>query len=189
MVELHKKDVLIIFQIVANILRMFGFILLVPAVAAVIFGEPYFVKLFLAVGLIVIIGFSFIKRFLRERECRMKHALISLAMGWIAICIISAIPFMLLDLGIIDALFESFSGWSGTGLTMMQDPTLFARTLVFFRGFIQWVGGFGVVILALLFYEKPKTAQTLFMAEGRFEDFFVDLTKIARIIVSDKIQY
>jgi trk system potassium uptake protein TrkH len=45
------------------------------------------------------------------------------------------------------------------------------------------VGGFGIVVLVLLIYEKPKTAQNLFLAEGRIEDFYFDMKKIARAIV------
>lgn len=183
MIELYKKDVMIIFQIVTNMLRMFGFILLIPAVVSIFLKEGYFSEIFFFMALTLMVVFSIIKRFLHQQECRMKHAIISLALGWISVSLISSIPFMMHHMGFVNSFFESFSGWTGTGLTMIKDPALLPRTLSFYRGFIQWAGGFGIVVLALLLYEKPKTAQALFLAEGRFEDFYVDLSKIARMIV------
>jgi len=183
MAELYGKDVLVVAQIVTNMLRMFGFILLIPAFVAAIMKDYAYLELFFLMAIIIIVVFSIIKRFLRQTECKMKHAVIALAIGWIIIPLISTIPFMINHMGFVDSFFESFSGWTGTGLTMIKEPSLIPNILNFYRGFIQWVGGFGIVVLALLFFEKPKTAQALFLAEGRFEDFYVDFSKIARVIV------
>ena len=183
MAELYKKDILIVFQIVANMLRVFGYILLVPIIVSILLREYRFTLIFFLMAIIITPSFSLIKRFLREQECKMKHAIISLSIGWITISLISSIPFILYGMGFIDSFFESFSGWTGTGLTMIKDPSLIPATLNFYRGFIQWVGGFGIVVLALLLYERPSTAQALFLAEGRFEDFYFDFSKIARMIV------
>jgi trk system potassium uptake protein TrkH len=183
MSELYKKDLLIILQIVTNMLRMLGFILIIPAVVSIFLSDTQSSELFFFMSLVLVGVFTVIKRFLRIQECRMKHAIISLAIGWISISLISSIPFITHHIGFIDSFFEAFSGWTGTGLTMVKDPSLLPASMNFYRGFIQWVGGFGIVVLALLVYQKPQTAQSLFLAEGRFEDFYIDFSKIARMIV------
>lgn len=183
MVELYKKDILIVFQIVANMLRMFGTIFIIPAIVSLFTKDYYFAWIFFLIALVTTVLFSFIKKFFKYQECKMKHAIISLALVWIIVPIISSIPFLLNHMSFVDSLFESISGWSTTGLTMIEDPALIPMALNFYRGFIQWAGGFGAVVLVLLLYERPSTAQVLFLAEGRFEDFFVDFSKISRLIV------
>lgn len=180
---LYKKDFYIVFQILVNMFRMFGFILVIPTIVAIAREEYQMAGVFALMTLCMMLVFLPLKRFLRYEECKTKHALISLALAWICISIVSSIPFMWSGITFIDSFFESFSGWTGTGLTMIQDPSLLPGSLNFFRGFIQWVGGLGIVVLTLLLYEKPKTAQALFLAEGRFEDFYLNFSKIARIIV------
>ncbi len=181
--ELYKKDLYIIFQILVNMFRMFGFVLVIPTIVAIAREEYRMAGIFALMAVCMILIFIPLKRLLRYDECKTKHALVSLALAWICISIASSIPFMWSGMTFINSFFESFSGWTGTGLTMIQDPSSLPGSLNFFRGFIQWVGGLGIVILTLLLYEKPKTAQALFLAEGRFEDFYLNFSKIARIIV------
>lgn len=184
MPALRKEDLLIIVQILANMFRMFGFILIIPLVASIFYKESVYTELFGVLAVITILVSSFVRLFLKIERCDFKHAVSALAVGWISIAIVSTLPFLVYPgFGFVNSFFEALSGWTGSGLTMVQDPTILPHTLNLFRSLMQWVGGFGIVILALLLYERPKAAQTLFLAEGRFEDFYVDLLKIARMIV------
>ncbi len=183
MFNFDKEDILIVLQIVSNMMRMYGIALVIPLLVALYYGETSYAKLFLVMAISFTLVFSIIKRLIKIPECDTKHAILSLVLVWIFISLFSVIPFLYYGIPFLDAIFESTSGWTGTGLTMIQDPSVIPHALQFFRGFIQWVGGFGVVILVLLLYEKPKTAYVLFLAEGRFEHFSIDFIKIARIIV------
>jgi trk system potassium uptake protein TrkH len=119
----------------------------------------------------------------------MKHAIVSIAVAWILIGLISAVPFIFNGINPIDAYFESVSGWSGTGLSMIPEPEKLPFSLNFWRGFIQWLGGFGIVLMALLFYERPETMHHLFAAEGRSEEFSTSIPKIALTIVKIYVLY
>lgn len=182
--ELSKQDWLIIIQVLANMFRVFGFSLIIPTLVALWYKEYDFALVFFTMGISLAIFFSWLRKVLKVEECGLKHAITALALVWAAIAIISAFPFLYYGMSFVDSFFESFSGWSGTGLTMVKDPSILPFTLNFWRAFIQWVGGFGIVILVLLIYEKPKTATALFMAEGRIEDFYISLRKTARTIFS-----
>lgn len=184
MPAIRKEDLLIIIQILANMFRMFGVILFIPLLASIFYAETEFTLIFASMAVVIILVSTIIRYFLKINKCDFKHAILSLAIGWASISAVSAIPFLLYpDFGFVNSFFESLSGWTGSGLTMVQHPSLLPHTLNLFRAMMQWIGGFGIVILALLLYEKPKTAQTLFLAEGRFEDFYVDILKVARMIV------
>lgn len=183
MVEFNKTDFKIILQIIANVLRMFGVVMIVPAFAALMFYEYEYFWIFFFPGILVTVAFWWIKNQLKFDQATMKHAITGLVLSWIIICIISSIPFSKYNITLLDALFESISGWTGTGFTMIHDPSALPKVLNLWRALIQWVGGFGIVILALLIYERPKTAQTLFLAEGRREDMALNILKIARYFV------
>jgi len=156
-------------------------------IAAYYFKEFAFAKSFLITGVFIFVITSalifILRKFLEGHEVKLKHTVICLALAWIIISVTSMFPFLQEGVTPVNAFFESLSGWTGSGYTMFEDPSTISPTINFFRGYIQWVGGFGIVILALLLYAKPITAQRLFLAEGRSEDFFLDFKKIARIVV------
>ena len=149
--------------------------MLIPLIVACIYNEWLFVEVFGLLGAIIFVLFSSLRIVLGKREVRFRHAIISIAIAWFIIGIISAIPFLFINISPIDAFFESVSGWSGTGLSMIVAPQELPFALNFWRGFIQWMGGFGIVLMALLFYEKPETAMNLFVAEGRNENFYMNV--------------
>jgi trk system potassium uptake protein TrkH len=187
--EFKFEDLLILLQIVSNMLRALGVLIIIPMLVALYYNETEYVFIFGVMALVLISVFGVVRRFLHEKVCEVKHAIASIAAVWIIIAFVSTIPFMFGGFSFVDSLFESISGWSTTGLTMIPFPEHLSMSLNFWRAFIQWVGGFGVVVMALMFYENPRTAQALFLAEGRNEDFYVSVTKIARIIIGIYVAY
>lgn len=181
--ELDREDILAIIYTLSNMMRFVGIAMLIPLIVAYLYGEILFVEVFGLIGIIVFIVFSVLRIFLGKREVRFRHAIISIALAWFIVGIISAIPFLFIGLSPIDAFFESVSGWSGTGITMFGNPEKLPFAINFWRGLIQWIGGFGIVLLALLIFEKPQTAHKLFAAEGRNEDFYLSVVKVARTIL------
>lgn len=187
--ELDWDDWLTILYTISNMLRLVGFSLIIPLVVSVIYSEWLYAWVFAVIGFLLVILFSLTRAFIGERKARMKHAIISVAIAWFIIGFISSIPFLFWGISPADAFFESISGWSGTGLSMVPNPENLPFSLNFWRGFIQWVGGFGIVLLALLFYERPQTAHELFLAEGRNEDFYLSVSRIAKTIIGIYFAY
>ena len=181
--ELDICDLCAILYTISNMMRFVGVAMLIPLIVAFIYGEFLFVEVFGLLGLLIFILFSSLRIALGKRDVRFKHAIISIALAWFIIGIISAVPFLFIGMSPIDSFFESVSGWSGTGLSMISAPQNLPFALNFWRGFIQWMGGFGIVLLALLIFEKPQTAHHLFMAEGRNEEFYTNVIKVARTIL------
>ena len=189
MAELNKGDLLTILQVISNMLRFVGLSLVVPVLVSILYGEFLYASVFavMAAGLTTV--FSLIHFMVGKRNVQFKHAVISVALCWFFVGLVSAIPFLFAGISFVDAFFESVSGWSGTGLSMIPVPEQLPFSLNFWRGFIQWIGGFGIVILALIFYEKPETAHKLFQAEGRTESFYINVIRIARIIIAIYLVY
>lgn len=187
--ELRRRDLIIIISMLANIMRAYGFFLLVPMISAFLLKEGQFAWLMFWMALPTI-AISFVIRYtIRPEEGTLKHSVISLVLSWMIIPLLSSIPYIYSGIPVLNSIFDSFSGWTGTGLTMVEDPAMLSVGMNFFRALSQWIGGFGILILALLVYERPKTAARMFEAEGRTEDFYTNVIKIARLIFSIYIAY
>lgn len=183
MAYLDKNDMRAITYTVSNIMSMLGITIIIPAIAAVLLNDHYHALVFALIAATTTICFSIIKKLTGKQRVCFRHAMLAIMISWFVVGILSAIPFIINNMSIEDAIFESISGWTGTGLSLILKPENIPIALNFWRAFIQWIGGFGIVMTALLIYEKPETAQRLFMAEGRLEDFLPNISKIARIML------
>ncbi len=114
-------------------------------------------------------------------ETSLYQALICVALGWGLISTIGALPLWLtaLSLGtnappavepfrqLLNAVFEGFSGFTSAGLTMAARPSELPTALQWWRSLMQWVGGVGVIVLALAVMEPTQSQYALYQAEGR----------------------
>lgn len=77
-----------------------------------------------------------------------KEALCFIGLGWILASLVGAIPFALLlsEYTVADAIFESVSGFTTTGASVLTDLEQMPRSLIFWRSFTHWIGGLGVVV-------------------------------------------
>jgi trk system potassium uptake protein TrkH len=114
----------------------------------------------------------------------------ALALIWTLLSPLSFVPFLVSGMSPLDALFESFSAWTDTGLTMIPHPEELPLSLSIFRILAQWVSGLGVVIVMLFLYgPRSRAAQSLFQAEGRLEDFGTNIWQMGRTIVLIYVGY
>ncbi len=86
--------------------------------------------------------------------------------GWLALALFGSIPYLFFDISFIDALFESMSGFTTTGSTILADFKLLNTSMFFYRGFTQWIGGIGIlVIFVALLPQLAIAGRHLFFAE------------------------
>ena len=86
-----------------------------------------------------------------EKTLRAKEGFLVVALAWIFMSIFGAIPFMISGLlpHFADALFESVSGFTTTGATVLTNFENLPRGVMFWRSFTHWIGGMGVLVLTL----------------------------------------
>lgn len=123
--------------------------------------------IFLTPAFLSYLVYSFLKNIPPQSSTKTKHVVISISIIWLAISLIGSLPYILSQtLGPIDSLFESMSGWSTTGLTMMHDLDGTPRDILFYRSLTQWLGGLGIVFIALtIFVRKGSTAMVYYSSE------------------------
>lgn len=108
-----------------------------------------------------------------KREAKVSQALFSVAFIWLVCAFVGAIPFTIgVDMPYLDAVFESMSGWTDTGITMLPDVDSTPYTLLFWRSLMQWLGGLGIVAFTVVMLSKTGLNPSRFYrSEGRTEAF------------------
>jgi len=187
---MKKRDLAIVARLVADFLYFFGYLLVIPAIVGLIMAE-YRQALVFGIGAVAIIpAFLVLRRKTSEGEVERRHAAITLAVVWTLFSLLSSFPFRVYGLTWINALFESFSAWTDTGLTMIPQPGELPYSLGSFRILMQWVSGLGIVLFLLCVQgPSPRAARSLFAAEGRFEDFTTNLWQVGRTVVLIYVSY
>ena len=137
-------------NLTGTVLKWFALPLCLPLVVAVYYSEP--VAPFLAaIGVTLAIGLAF-EQFDDEARLGPREALLMVALTWLLVALVGAIPFVVAGRGTIahplNAAFESMSGLTTTGATVLREFDIHANSIMFWRQLIQWVGGLGILILA-----------------------------------------
>jgi trk system potassium uptake protein len=144
----------------------------VPLAVAVLFSEWNMLLPMAAVPVIFFLLGIALRRIPRsDRGLRLSTALCSVALFWFFCAMISGIPFMLgLQMDFTDALFEGMAGWTGTAFSLMPVIDTAPRTLLFWRSYMQWISGIGIIAFAITTASSTGLFPSkLFRTEGRDE--------------------
>lgn len=131
----------------------FGIAMLVPMLVDLADShEDYVVFLTCASGTLFLGTGLAIATYDRSQKITLNETLLLLPATWLTICLVSAVPFMLseLQMSLADAVFESVSGLTNTGSTVIVGLDNLPRGLLMWRSLLMWIGGFGVVTIAVL---------------------------------------
>lgn len=170
-VRLNKDDLRIILRDIGSILFVMGYVILLPTIIAYLYREEYLYLAFLYPSAVMIWAGYFLKRAFKEAgETLLKHAMINAGIVWLVISFFSAVPYWYSGMGFLNAYFESMSGLTTTGMTLLQDIESYPRSIVFWRSLTQWVGGVGVIMLFLVVLLQSRVVMMRFyFAEARSE--------------------
>jgi trk system potassium uptake protein TrkH len=144
----------------------------VPLAVALVFREFSLILPMAAVPVLLFLFGTLLARIPRRKEeIRLSSAMCSVALVWLAFALVSTIPFIwVLDMPFTDALFECMAGWTGTGFTLFGSINRIPETLLFWRTYMQWVGGMGVIALSIAMAARGGLVQSsLFRADSRSE--------------------
>lgn len=144
--------------------------LLLPAFVSVYYQEAAGKGYFIMAVVCAVTGFLITRRKPKSRTMYGKEGIIIVALSWIVLSIFGAVPFMISGEipGIANALFETVSGFTTTGASVLSDAEALSKTSLFWRSFTHWVGGMGVLvfILAILPLKGSGSGMHLMRAES-----------------------
>ncbi len=156
------------FHYLGILLQFNGIILIFPTVVALIYNEEF--GAFSLTALIsLILGFLF-SNFFKRKELDNISAYFLVFLAFIFLSLLGLIPYLMLNVFdkdiVLSSFFESVSGYTTTGLTLINDVESLPKSLIFYRSIIQWIGGISIIFLFLVFISTAKEARILMEISG-----------------------
>lgn len=177
---INKNDLLVIAKNMGLLMIGIGLMCLVPIAVDLIYLEfnalcfliPSLTSVFLGLICIKVLNKYAINKM------RLKHAMIVSSLSWLWAGIVGGIIFQLVTgLNIIDGIFESMSALTGSGITIYPDVEALPYSILFFRGFQQWIGGLGIIVMIISVLARPgNISLKLYQSEAR-DDYIKPSTK------------
>ena len=131
---------------------------MIPAlIIALVGGEAGSVRGFLvAIGVLLVIGTPLLKIRTQNTALYAKDGFFIVAMSWIALSLFGAIPFIVSGAipSFVDAFFETVSGFTTTGASILSDIESLPRSVLYWRSFTHWLGGMGVLVFIMAIVPK-----------------------------------
>lgn len=173
---------------VGTIMLIFPFSLLLPFIVGVLYNEPILLltKAYILPGLLCLSIGAFLVTFSGGSDkalvdLRPVGALVIVSITWIVIAFIGSLPYILIDAlpDFENAFFESMSGFTTTGASVITDIDGMEHSILFWRALTQWIGGLGVIVLMVAVFSMllggPKAGMLLMKGEvpGHQSDRFV----------------
>ncbi|XVH30922.1 TrkH family potassium uptake protein [Haloferacaceae archaeon DSL9] len=138
-------------RLVGSVLKWLSVPLAFPLVIAVYYSEAIVPFLLPCLGSLAA-GLA-LERIDGEGSLRQREAYLMVALSWLLVALVGAVPFILAGQGVLahplDALFESMSGITTTGATVIEDFSVHSRSVLMWRQVIQWLGGLGILVFAI----------------------------------------
>jgi len=194
---------------VGRIVQAISLMMLISVVVAAVNGEFFAVPAFgVSAGIMGGLGTGLVRRYRGADAPQKREAMVTAATAWALVGVLGGLPFLLIAwtiqvdplpvwtntppmdtttaifLNPLDAVFESMSGFTGTGLTVAAVEEELPRSLHWWRSFIEWVGGVGVIVLtvAVLRRSGSSGSYTLYESEARSEKIHPSIVTTVREI-------
>ncbi len=137
--------------ILGKLIEIEGILFLLPSMVALIYKEKEGVVYLILAVVCFLFGFIATKKKPEKQNYYAKEGFIAVATGWIIMSIVGSIPFVLTDEipDITNAFFETVSGFTTTGSSILSDVESLSRCSLFWRSFTHWIGGMGVFVFML----------------------------------------
>ncbi len=146
-------NIFAVFKLLGLLLTLFSLIMLPPALVGLYYGEEEHNAFWKAGLAILISGLFFWLPFSRKKfNLKTKDGFLVVVSAWLTLGLFGSLPFIFseqVQFSIVNAIFESFSGLTSTGSTILVNIDTLPKSILFYRQFLQWFGGIGLIVLAV----------------------------------------
>ena len=140
-----------ILNVIGKTLFVEGVLLLVPMIISFVAKENNYMAFLIPILICLLLGGASYVFTGKEKTIYAKEGMVVVAGVWIFMSLIGALPFVLSGQipNYIDALFETVSGFTTTGASILSDVECLSKSITFWRIFTHWIGGMGVLVFVL----------------------------------------
>ena len=141
----------IIAYIVGWVCNFQAIFMVLPCITALVYQEHDFFAFLISMILCLIVGIPLTIRKPKNKVFYTKDGCVAVALSWLALCIFGSVPFVLSGSipHPIDAFFETVSGFTTTGSSILTDVEVLPHCILMWRSFTHWIGGMGVLVFLL----------------------------------------
>lgn len=142
-----------VLYMVGSVVKIEALLLILPLITSLIYNEKNTAMAFLfSIAAALIIGFSM--TLLAKPGSKViyaKEGFVTVALSWVFLSLVGSLPFVISGEipSFIDALFETVSGFTTTGASILTDVEAMSKGMLFWRSFTHWVGGMGVLVFVM----------------------------------------
>ncbi len=125
--------------------------MILPVIVSLIYGEDDLIPFLISAGITAVSGGLLLLICRVKHELRIREGFALVTFAWLGFALFGALPFYISEYipSITDAFFETMSGFTTTGATILQDIEILPHGLLFWRSFTHWLGGMGIILLSL----------------------------------------
>ncbi|HNQ68935.1 MAG TPA: TrkH family potassium uptake protein [Bacteroidales bacterium] len=171
-------DIKIVGRICSNVLLIVGLGFFASLVVAIIYEEsvfPFIFSILLSVVPGLILKLIFKKRDISENKFNRRNSYFVVTLSWFLLGFIGTLPYVFsssID-GFTNALFESISGFTTTGSSILVDIESLPKSILFWRSLTHWIGGIGIIVLVIVIMPNLMSGgYKLFTMESSLQDKF-----------------
>ena len=143
----------VILRILGILLSLFSLTMIPPLIISLITNDGSITPFLLAFIIILLTGLAFwypVKNF--KNDLRLRDGFVVVVIFWVGLGVAGSLPLLISktpDLSITNAIFESISGLTTTGATIIAEIDTLPKSILFYRQELQWLGGMGIIVLAV----------------------------------------
>jgi len=144
-------NVILSLRVLGVLLLFLAAALLLPIPFSLYYHDGAAVSLLLSAVVTFVAGIGLVLCCKSDRELSVREGFAIVTFGWVFYAIFGALPFLFSGAipGVIDALFETMSGFTTTGATILKDIEAVPQSLLLWRALTHWLGGMGIIVLSL----------------------------------------
>ncbi len=145
---------------IGRILLIEAFLLIFPAVGSLIYGDSTLLSFAVTIGALTLTGMLAVHKKPDKTSIYAKEGYVIVALTWILMSLFGALPFYISGYipSFTDAFFETVSGFTTTGSTILKSVEALPKSLLFWRSFTHWIGGMGILVFVIAIMPKTESS-------------------------------
>lgn len=133
------------------ILTAEGAMMALPLITGIIYNETATWSFVITIAICLALGIPMVLKSPKNRVFHVREGFVAVALSWIILSIFGSLPFLISGCipSVVDALFETVSGFTTTGASILPEVESLPHCIIFWRSFTHWIGGMGVLVFIL----------------------------------------
>ncbi len=145
---------------IGRILLVEAILLVLPAIVSIIYGDGVLSSFAITIAALAVTGIISTRKKPQNKSIYAKDGYVIVAFTWILMSLFGALPFTLSGHipSYVDAFFETVSGFTTTGSTILKNIEAIPKSLLFWRSFTHWIGGMGILVFVIAIMPKTENS-------------------------------